>query len=289
MNILGIQFAPLNIPFQRRLQTLAAAIYFFTFAFSPFFDMALSIYLIFFTRYWWLMLLYFVWIYLDRNIANRGGRPIKWVKSWIIWKYFKNYFPLQMEVVPDATFDPKKNYLFCCVPHGILPTGVFSAFGTNSEKYHQIFPHHQARAATLEQHFLVPFFRDFILSLGGISCSRKGLSYILSKPEGGYIVVLLPGGVAESYKSKPGVYKIVLKSRKGFVKLALRHGSPIVPVISFGETDLFDQIEGPTLFWIQEKLRHYIGIAPLVLKGRGFFQYTFGLIPQRRKVTTLSE
>lgn len=289
MKIFGIQFAPLNVPLHRRLQTLIVALWFFAFAFSAFLDIFITVYLICFTRYWWLMLLYLVWIYLDRETASKGGRPIKWVKNWMIWKYFKDYFPLGIDVVPGAEFDPKKNYLCCSVPHGILPVGAFYAFGLDSEKYRQIFPHHQARSATLTQHFIVPFFRELVLSVGGVCCSREGISYLLSKPEGGHVVLLIPGGVSESYLSKPGVYKVILKSRKGFVKLALKHGSPIVPAISFGETDLFGQVEGPILHQIQEKIRHYIGIAPLILKGRGIFQYSFGMIPHRRKVTTLSK
>jgi 2-acylglycerol O-acyltransferase 2 len=64
----------------------------------------------------------------------------------------------------------------------------------------------------------------------------------------------------------------------------------LVPVFSFGETDLYDQVDNPEgsfLRKFQERFRKIIGIAPVIFMGRGMFQYSFGLVPQRRKVTTV--
>jgi hypothetical protein len=66
--------------------------------------------------------------------------------------------------------------------------------------------------------------------------------------------------------------------------------TPLVPVISFGETDVYDQVqnpEGSCLRRAQEFCRRVTGIAPVALLGRGLFQYSFGVVPQRRPVTTL--
>ncbi|RZC37272.1 2-acylglycerol O-acyltransferase 1 [Asbolus verrucosus] len=288
MQILGIQFAPLRVPLERRFQTLAAASWFATLAFGGFVALFLSLYLLF-TRLWWLMSIYLGWMYLDRHVCERGGRPLNWVQSWKWWWYFRDYFPLHLAAVPEAKLDPKRNYLFCAFPHGVLSTGVFNAFSSNASEFHQLFPDHDARVATLHQHYFMPFFRDFALSIRGISASADSINYVLSRPEGGKIVVLMPGGAAESYFSRPGQYKVLVKRRKGFVKLALKNGTPVVPVLSFGETDLFDQVEGPTIRRFQEFVRKFLGMAPLLFIGRGFFQYSFGIIPQRREVTTLGK
>jgi len=66
--------------------------------------------------------------------------------------------------------------------------------------------------------------------------------------------------------------------------------SPLVPVFSFGEPDLYDQVDNPRgsrMYKIQESLRKVIGIAPVIPIGRGLFQYSFGLIPRRRPVTVV--
>ena len=38
---------------------------------------------------------------------------------------------------------------------------------------------------------------------------------------------------------EPGTFNVVLGRRKGFVRLALQTGASLVPVVSFGENDMF--------------------------------------------------
>lgn len=62
-----------------------------------------------------------------------------------------------------------------------------------------------------------------------------------------------------------------------------------MPVFSFGENEIFDQITGKWLLWLQQKLKMILGLAPCLLKGRGFFQYSFGLLPHRRPIVTVGK
>lgn len=287
MEIFGIRFAPLNVPLKRRLQTLSAAGWFITMAFGGFIGMFFAIYLLF-TRIWWLTALYLCWIWvIDKDISEKGGRTIEWVQKWSWWKYTRDYFPLRFEKAPWVELNTQKNYLFCCFPHGMLSIGAFNAFASEYGNFRTYFPNHKPHVVTLAQHYQMPFFRDLALSMGGISSSAKSIEYILSRPQGGHVCILMVGGAAEAYHCKPGNYSVILKKRKGFIRLALENGSPLVPVLSFGETDLFDQLEGPYLRSFQEMLRKWIGIAPVLPIGRGFFQYSFGIIPRRSPVTTV--
>lgn len=74
MRVLGIDFAPLNVPWERRLQTLAAFTWIATVMILPWCFCALLAYLIFFTNFYWLPLLYGVYWYWDYDTPHNGGR-----------------------------------------------------------------------------------------------------------------------------------------------------------------------------------------------------------------------
>ena len=53
---------------------------------------------------------------------------------------------------------------------------------------------------------------------------NQQLSMEPAAPYTGRATVLIVGGAAEAMESKPGTYRILIKRRKGFVKLALKNG-----------------------------------------------------------------
>ncbi|KAJ8946388.1 hypothetical protein NQ318_011794 [Aromia moschata] len=285
MAFLGIKFAPLTTPIKSHLRALAAVTWLISMTFGGVIGAFIGLYLILYTRFWWIMLLYLFWMWvIDKDVAERGGRRSRWAKSWTWWKYLNEYFPLKLVKLSGVELDPSKNYLMCCFPHGMLPSGVFNAFVYEHSGYNSYFPNHTNYLATLAPQFILPFGRELILEPRRRFRLRQ---YILSKPGGGNACIVVVGGAKEAYYCKPGSYTLILKERKGFVRLALRQGAPLVPVFSFGETDLYDQLDWPPLRWFQEKLRKWIALAPVVPIGRGFFQYSFGLIPRNRPVTTV--
>lgn len=56
-------------------------------------------------------------------------------------------------------------------------------------------------------------------------------------------VCLLPGGVRESFKITKNKFNLVIKDRKGIFRIAIKQNVPIVPILAFGENDLFEQID----------------------------------------------
>ena len=98
------------------------------------------------------------------------------------------------------------------------------------------------------------------------------------------------GGAQEALYARPGNYRLVLNKRKGFVKIAIQTGIPLVPVFSFGETEIFDQFSnepGTFLRAYQDFVKKWTGIAPAMPYARGLSAKSYGLIPYRRPITTV--
>lgn len=75
--------------------------------------------------------------------------------------------------------------------------------------------------------------------------------------------------------------------------LSSTHSLPsahLVPVFSFGENELFDQVENPRGTWIrliQDKLQSIMGISLPLFHARGIFQYSYGIMPYRKPINTV--
>lgn len=210
---------------------------------------------------------------------------IPWFRRLKWWKYFCGYFPISL--IKTADLDPKKNYVFGYHPHGIIGLGAIGNFGSEATGFSEIFPGIVPHLLTLAMNFRFPFMRDIIMSSGVCSVDRESIEHILQKMGPGHSVVIVVGGAAESLDAHPDSLKLTLKDRKGFVKLALRNGASLVPVFSFGENSLYEQVSNPrgsALREWQTKMKNVMGFAPPIFHGRGVLQYTFGLIPYRRPV-----
>ena len=54
--------------------------------------------------------------------------------------------------------------------------------------------------------------------------SRASLTHVLSKSGKGIALSIAIGGAEEALTSSPGVNMVVMRHRKGFVRVALEHG-----------------------------------------------------------------
>ena len=161
--LLGIDFAPLNIPFVRRIQTLCTLQWVLTFLFGGFGSLFLAVYLLF-TRFYWVPIVYILWYFYDRNTAVTGGHYIRRIRESIVWKRMGEYFPANLH--KTAELDPTKSYIFGLHPHGIMQTNGFLSFATESTGFSQKFPGLIPHLVILAGQFQFPFYRDYLLTSG---------------------------------------------------------------------------------------------------------------------------
>ncbi|XP_040038774.1 2-acylglycerol O-acyltransferase 2-A isoform X1 [Gasterosteus aculeatus] len=282
-----VEFAPLNIPLRRRLQTAATLQW--VFSFLALAQCCLAAFVLLALSDWWIVaLLYAGWLWLDWDTPTCGGRRSQWVRSWSVWDFFKDYFPLTL--VKTVDLDPKKNYIFGFHPHGVLVAGAFGNFCTEATGFSRLFPGLRSHLLMLPFWFRVPLFRDYIMCGGLVSSCKSSLSHLASRPGGGNVAVIAVGGAPEALDARPGALTLQVLNRKGFIKMALKHGAQLVPVFSFGENELFDQMENPSgspLRKLQNGLQSIMGVAMPLFHARGVFQYSFGLIPYRKPIHTV--
>ncbi|XP_042170075.1 2-acylglycerol O-acyltransferase 2-A isoform X2 [Oncorhynchus tshawytscha] len=194
------------------------------------------------------------------------------------------------QLIKTVDLDPGSNYIFGFHPHGVLVAGGFGNFCTEASGFTSLFPGMTPYLLMLPFWFRVPFFRDYIMCGGLVSSEKASLSYLLSAPRGGNVAVVAIGGAPEALDARPGALTLQVLHRKGFIKLALKHGAQLVPVFSFGENELFDQMTNPAgspLRWLQDHLQRLMGVALPMFTGRGVFQYSFGLLPYREPIHTV--
>lgn len=232
-------------------------------------------------------------LYLLFSPAGYSGtlsRRSSFLRSLRIWSLFASYFPARLH--RSQLLSPTRKYIFGYHPHGIISHGAFAAFATEALGFSQLFPGIINTLLTLDTNFRIPFYRDYILAMGLASVSRESCENILSKGgpnrEGmGRAITIVVGGAAESLDAQPNTLRLVLRKRKGFVKLAIRTGADLVPVLAFGENELYDQVQPtshPLIHKTQLIVKKALGFTIPLFHARGVFNYDVGMMPYRRPV-----
>jgi len=199
----------------------------------------------------------------------KGGKALSSFVNSFICQYPMKWFPIQ--IVRTEVIDPSKQYTFGLHPHGLMPWGLFPVGRT--KQWNELFPGLSIRCLAADVLFKIPIAREATILAGGVSCHFKSASYVL---EEGHSIAVIPGGVAEMLESEPSKEVLVLKNRKGFVRLAITNGTDLVPCYCFGVTDLYAQFQYMKDFrsWLLKKTR--IGFT--FGWGRSFYN----ILPKKR-------
>jgi len=306
---------------KRRRETVAA--YFLSLYFmipATFLVWITSFYLLFFCKIMAVKVLlvgYFTFAFVIDKSPKTGSR-LTFLRSnanWV-WSHACDYFPITL--VKTAELDPKKSYVMGYHPHGVISVGAMCSFATdgaqtrsvvkketggfffkkkeatpsgeeknNVRGFSSLFPGIDRRLVTLPTNFQTPILREYILSMGCCDSSKETFRNVLSRNNGeGNALVVVVGGAAESMLVQPGTMDLLLKTRRGFVREAIIANASLVPVIAFGETDLYQVFE-PGSHWVrsfQERVKSFTGVALPIFNGRSLFFKDFGLMPQRKPI-----
>lgn len=155
-------------------------------------------------------------------------------------------------------------------PHGVFPFGNLLAMLALPD-----IMGFSIRGLGASSIFWTPVFRQIMGTIGVIDASKASAKSAL---EQGFTIGISSGGVTEVFETNEAEQTVVLKDRKGFVKLAFQTGADIVPCYVFGNTETLSMFAGGggIATTILRHISRKIGLALIFFWGR------FGLpVPYR--------
>ncbi|GBF96718.1 diacylglycerol acyltransferase type 2 [Raphidocelis subcapitata] len=178
------------------------------------------------------------------------------------------YFPTVLVVEDAAALSGDKPYVIALEPHSALPTAIPAAFGERSVL---LPPALRGRTHGLVSSvcFRFPLVRQLYYWWGFRPITKGTIRRLLAARRA---VVLVPGGVQECLYMEPSGSEVAfVRSRKGFIRMAMQCGADVVPVFAFGQSQTYKWLRpGPPLVPAAAvaALSRKIGMVPLALLGR---------------------
>lgn len=127
----------------------------------------------------------------------------------------------------------------------------------------EVFPRMRVAAASVA--FRVPVIRQL---MGWINALPADAAAIRRALQEGDSICLFPGGVAEMVRTDGHRENLLLRSRKGVVRLAMENKVPLVPVYVFGQSVLWSQLPLPRVVasW-STSVGALVGMFDVIVRG----------------------
>jgi len=146
---------------------------------------------------------------------------------------------------------PTGPVLYIAHPHGLFFMAPFFHWAARITDWPEGLA--RVRPAVHSIFFKIPGVRELMELHGAIEATEVEIEAALRS---GDSVILMPGGVQEI--GCKGL-TVVIRQRRGYLRIAQRVGCPIVPVLTFGEAELFQPMGG--LDWFHRYCKAWFGLA----------------------------
>jgi len=107
--------------------------------------------------------------------------------------------------------------------------------------------------------FKIPVVRDLASAYGFVEGSQHNAESLLRDGE---LVLVAPGGMREALRPSSQKYQLNIRDRKGFARLAMRTGAPVVLSACPAADDIYHVVANPVTDWVYNRYRL---AAPVIL------------------------
>jgi hypothetical protein len=152
----------------------------------------------------------------------------------------------------------KKPRILLFHPHGAFSVSYF---------FHRMTPFTDwpkelqgGKSCVLHYLYWIPFGQEILDTFGAIPNRYTAMKKVL---EEGEALSVVPGGIREMYDTKKGKLRVKILERSGVFRLALETGTPIQPVLTYGENELYELLDTPFFNKLQKWLSKYDCILPI--------------------------
>lgn len=173
---------------------------------------------------------------------------------YIIWPRAREVKDLLKDIYTVKGTPAEKKAIYMFHPHGSFSTSYF---------FHQMarltsWPKEAYAKCTVTHHFFwLPFGEEILQAWNAIPNRYKDMKNVL---EGGESLAIIPGGVKEMNYVKDQTITIHLSGRRGIFRMALETGTPLVPVITYGENELYKPSQLGLVTFLNKTLEQWIGM-----------------------------
>lgn len=200
-------------------------------------------------------------LFLHRPELGKGDRWRWFSRTFYVFTWMREFLDLKIEMDDKLkTAANEKNAQFVI---GMFPHGCSADFRVHMdgllEKHFPAEVARKTRTLAASILFRIPAVREISLWSGAVDARKEVAEKILR--DGGSFSVF-PGGQMEQMLTEYGKETLYLKQRKGFVKIALKHGVPLVPCYGFGCSDYY-QTSKFALGWRMWLLKNFGMAIPL--------------------------
>lgn len=141
----------------------------------------------------------------------------------------------QSDLADNPEMVTKRQHMLCYHPHGLYVMAPVLYFANQPRNKYSPYYHQWNLVA--DACFKVPFFREWLVAINCRAAESHVLDSLLTQ---GDTVAVAPGGTYEQLATDPNIERLFFPPNLGFVRQAMKHGVPLVPLYNFGENQLYD-------------------------------------------------